>query len=78
MNIQWGKWGIEARSRNLFAIVSRGDLGVRVGPYGMSIMWGHMPITGVFVEGSKLNRHWHWDEVRAWFTRKPIAPLDAV
>jgi hypothetical protein len=78
MTFDWGAWGFELKARSVLAIVSRGDVGVTVGSYGLAAMWGHAPIPGVHLERPSGNRHWHWDEVRSWFTRKPLASLDAV
>lgn len=78
MNIEWGKRGFEFQARGVFVTACLGDLGLRIGPLGLSIMWGQMPVTGVFVEGPRGGRHWDWDAVRSRFTRKPLAPLDAV
>ncbi|PZP67934.1 MAG: hypothetical protein DI590_18865 [Methylorubrum populi] len=78
MTFEWGKRGFELQARGVYVTACLDDVGVKVGPYGLSVIWGRMPITGVFVERPSGNRHWHWDEVRAWFTRRPLASLDAV
>lgn len=78
MICEWGNRGFEFRGRYIFVCACLDDVGVKVGPYGLSIMRGRMPLTGIFVEGPNCNRHWDWDAVRSWFTRKPLAPLDAV
>lgn len=54
------------------------DIEVTVGPYTVNAQFAPMPDGGgLFVCTPRGERYWRWDEVRAWFTRKPLTPPSA-
>lgn len=68
-----GFGGFEVQGFGVGVIAYRNDFEVNVGPYGLTML-----PDGLFIRGWSGERHWHWDEVKAWFTRKPLDPVDAV
>lgn len=72
MNTKRGFWGFEFQGFGCGVIAHTNDLEVSVGSYAVTVQ----PI-GFFLRGPQGERYWHWDDLRAWLTRKPLAPLDA-
>ncbi|WHQ68878.1 hypothetical protein [Methylorubrum extorquens] len=63
MIIQWGFRGFEFQAPGFGLIACMDDFEVSVGPFALTLLRD-----GLFLRGRQGERHWHWDDVRAWFT----------
>jgi hypothetical protein len=73
MKATLGLTGFEFQGFGVGVIAYPNDFEVSVGPYAVTLL-----SDGLFLRGRHGERHWRWDEVGAWFTRRPFASSRAV
>lgn len=76
LKIEVGRWGFDIKneSERLRFLVSMDDVEVSLGQYAVIAQSSRM-LNGLTVRTPTGERHWHWDEVRAWLTGRSAPPL---
>lgn len=74
MTIECGPYGFDFSSAWFGLILSYGDCEVRVGARSIAVMWAWNSLPGLYLTNRDGQRHWHWDEVRAWFRSGAVLP----
>ena len=79
LKIELGRCGFDIKneSERPRFLVSCGDVEVGIGPYTVNAQSKRAGLNGLYVRTPASERHWYWDEVRAWLIRTPLTPPSA-